>query len=277
MPAPIDSISVLVVVFNKSISESTTLSSLMLLPASLRNQMDVFVRDNSKTCLLNQNLLLASGFRSTIINHDGVNLPLGAVYRNFVQNSKGSKLFFFDDDTRVEESYINEAIEALGAQAEEDWKRVCVPLIFCSSGHLFSPSLYRVFSGRHIQDLAPGRHFRLNAIMSGLATTRKYLNHLGERAFSLNPRLYGIDTMFMLAHAKSGGATIVCKTRILHSLNRDTKRTIRQELYRNYLEASGVFWIVLNYKRAWTPLLPLYLCYFVFRRLCILISRRLTP
>lgn len=277
MSLPIDAISVLVIVYNKSVSESATLSSLMLLPPAMRDSMELVVRDNSKVCRIDRDLLLASNFRCVSVDHDGINLPLGAVYRTFVRNSKGSIIFFFDDDTLVEEAYIEEVMEALGEKAGDDWKRVCAPLIYSGSNYLFSPSLYRVFSGRHIQGLTPGRHLGLNAIMSGLATTRNYLSHLGEAAFSLRPRLYGIDTMFMLAHAKAGGATIVCKTRIPHSLNRDTKRTVRQELHRNWLEASAVFWTVIRHKRIWTPVLPFYLGYFALRRLSLLFTRRLAP
>ncbi len=273
----LDLISILVVVYNKDIKESATLSSLMRIAEVIRHRVEVVIRDNSRISRIDQNFLESAGFRRVLIDHDGINKPLGAVYRAFVNSSTGGILFFFDDDTTVQQAYLEEVLRVLENDDKDDWKRVCAPLIYSGANYLFSPSLYKVFSGRHLQSLEPGRHLGLNAIMSGLATTRNYLNYLGESAFSLQPRLYGVDTMFMLAHAKAGGATIVCNARIPHSLNRDTDRTIRQELHRNWLEASGIFWTVIKYKRIWTPVLPLYLGYFTLRRLGLLIKRRLVP
>jgi len=117
--------------------------------------------------------------------------------------------------------------------------------------------------------LNPGPYKNLNAIMSGLALSRTYLTSLGPEAFSLRPRLYGIDTMFMCAHANADGTTIACRSEITHSLSRDHPKPFIDQLNRNWQEAQGIAWTVFLYRRNWVILLPFYLLYFLVIRICM--------
>jgi hypothetical protein len=117
-----------------------------------------------------------------------------------------------------------------------------------------------------MSSIAPGAYRDLNAIMSGIVTTKRYLEVLGPGAFCVRTRLYGVDTMFMCAHAKAGGVTVACASEVIHALSRDAPGPLADRMRRSWLEAKGVFWTVLTYHRPWAILLPAYIPYFMMRR-----------
>jgi GT2 family glycosyltransferase len=257
-------VSVLTIVYGKGAADSATLGSLRALPARLRERISLLVRDNSPATRLDRDELRGWGFASAELWHDGANRPLGAIYRRFAAEAAGPVVLFLDDDTGLDASYVDEALGALsGAGAA---RLVCVPRILDAGGRLFSPSRFGVFAGRHFRTLAPGRYEGLNAVMSGLATTRAWLDRLGPDAFSVRSPLYGVDTMFMLAHARAGGATHVCEALLHHAFSRDARVGVGEALRRSWLEARGVAWTVLTYRTRWAPLLPAYLGWFMARR-----------
>lgn len=229
--------------------------------------MELYIRDNSRTTQIDLAKISGAGFFNTLLDHDGDNQALGAVYQDFTARAKGSILFFLDDDTDISQEYINEATESLGPHLASGAHVLCVPRIYNKQNQIYSPSEYRVFRGKLFPSLAPGRYSNLNAIMSGLAAPRCYLASMGPSAFSTRSRLYSVDTMFMCAHAVKKGITIVCESRIGHDLSRDSRRRPIDELRRSWLEAVGIFWTVINYRKLWILALPLYLIYFAIRRL----------
>jgi GT2 family glycosyltransferase len=257
-------ISVLTVVYAKDAEGSATLRSLRALPAELRGRMALHVRDNSAVTSLDPGDLRRWGFAAAALWHDGENRPLGAVYRRFAAEAAGPIVLFLDDDTEVPAAYVEEAVAALTSAGGAGL--VCMPRVLDGRGRLFSPSKFGIFAGRHFASLEPGRHHGLNAIMSGLATTRSWLDRLGPSAFSVRSPLYGVDTMFMLAHARAGGATHVCDAVVRHALSREARAGMRDALRRSWLEARGVAWTTLTYRPAWVPLLPAYLSWFMVRR-----------
>jgi len=259
-------VSILVVVYKKSIGDSKTLSRLLEFPETLKSRMELIIRDNSPESALDPKLIAQAGFFHSRIDHDGTNQALGAVYRSFASVAAAPILFFLDDDTEIDTDYISEATEALSSLPGPDRRSICIPRIHDKQGRLFSPSRYRIFSGELLPSIEPGEYSGLNAIMSGLALPRDYAAALGPEAFSTRSRLYSVDTMFMCAHAAARGSTIVCRSRIDHSLSRDLRRSIPEECFRSRQEAIGIFWTVVAYRKPWIPLLPLYLIYFGFRR-----------
>jgi hypothetical protein len=231
--------------------------------------MELYIRDNSRTTQIDLAQISHAGFFNTLLDHDGSNQALGSVYRNFTAKAKGLILFFLDDDTDISQEYVNEATESLEPHLTFCANVLCVPRIYNKQNQIYSPSEYRVFRGKLFPKIAPGRYSNLNAIMSGLAVPRYYLASMGPSAFSTRSRLYSVDTMFMCAHAKKKGITIVCKSKISHDLSRDSQRRPMDELRRSWLEAIGIFWTVINYRKPWIPALPLYLIYFASRRLVL--------
>lgn len=260
------SLSVLCVVYKKALAESLTLMGLCRLPEELRRSIELIVRDNSPASRLSAEELGRAGFGRVVVEHDGRNLPLGTVYRTFAERAQGPVVLFFDDDSDVREDYFREVLDALKGGADPDARVVCLPRIYDQAGRLFSPSRFKVFRGEHLADLTPGRYQGLNAIMSGVATTTHHLARLGPRAFCEHTRLYGVDTMFMCAHAAAGGDTIACAAQVTHRLSRDRHVSVRDTVRRSALEAEGLFWTVAHHRRGWLWLAPVYLAYFMARR-----------
>jgi GT2 family glycosyltransferase len=257
--------SILVVVYNKKWDSAPTLKALECFSSQAKSRTQLIIHDNSRVSGLMEGIQTTRGFSSITLLHDGINHPLGNVYRQFVRVADGQYLIFLDDDTVVTEAYVNEVEDALSSP--EGSERVCVPQIFDAKGQLYSPSKFGIFSGRLIDNIAPGAHLNLNAIMSGVATSRSYLLKLGPKAFSINTRLYGVDTMFMLAHNQSGGGVWVSRSSFQHSFSHDQRRTIRESFFRSWLEVIGIFWTVIFYRRIWVPVLPIYIFYFMCARI----------
>jgi len=262
----IPQISVLCVVFNKAVGESATLSSLLRLPSEWRSRIELIVRDNSTSSRIEASELSIGGFEVVVLDHDGVNRPLGEVYRRFAERARGDIVLFFDDDTEADIGYIAEAVKILEKGRNPELKVVCVPRIFDQSGRLFSPARQRVFRGKPIASLPAGRYSGLIAVMSGLATTKRHLKRIGSEGFCVKTPLYGVDTMFMCANHAVGGLTAVAETSLTHRLSRDVYQGILDHFRRTWLEAIGIWWTVATYQRRWLWVAPLYILYFLGRR-----------
>lgn len=257
--------SVLVVVYNRDWERSPTLRALEDFSLEMKARVQLIVHDNSSVSRLQESIKTPRGFDSVLLLHDGTNHPLGQAYRQFIRLAQGRNLIFLDDDTAFTEEYLEEV--KLSLNSPDGSRRVCVPQIFDSMRRLYSPSKFGVFSGQLLPAITPGAHPDLNAIMSGIALNKSYLEELGPEAFCVRTRLYGVDTMFMLAHQQAGGDTWVARAAFQHSLNHDQRRNFRESVARSWLEATGLFWTAVGYRRLWVPLLPFYLAYFMCVRI----------
>lgn len=103
--------------------------------------------------------------------------------------------------------------------------------------------------------------------MSGIALNSSYLEELGPETFCVRTQLYGVDTMFMLAHGQVGRDTWVARSVFQHSFSHDQRRSFRESVSRSWLEAKGLLWTVVGYRRLWVPVLPFYLGYFMCARI----------
>lgn len=257
--------SILVVVYKKDWRSSSTLIHLSQFGPRLKERLELVIFDNSPTTAIAISHAEANGFSETKLFHDGKNHFLGEIYRRFVEVSRGRHLVFMDDDTAITEEYILE-VERLLQKPMHSYS-ICVPQIFDSHGNIYSPSKFGVFSGQLLREINPGPHKNLNAIMSGIAFNRSYYSKLGRNAFSTKTRLYGVDTMLMERHNLLGNTVLVTSMRFEHSFSHDQQRTVIESIRRSALEAQGVFWTVVGFRKRWLLLLPLYIFYFMLVRL----------
>lgn len=257
--------SVLVVIYNKQWNSAPTLKALECFSPKIKSRIQLVIHDNSLVSRLKEAIQATHGFASITLVHDGINHPLGFVYRQFVKLADGQFLIFLDDDTVITEAYLSEVEDVL--ILPNGPARVCVPQIFDIKGQLYSPSKFGIFSGQHLHNIVAGAYLNLNAIMSGVASSKAYLLELGPNAFSINAGLYGVDTIFMLTHGQAGQVTWVASSFFQHSFSHDQPKRIHELVFRSWLEARGIFWTAISYRRLWIPVLPIYIIYFMCVRI----------
>lgn len=190
---------VLVVTYETAWAEADTLKALMALTAPGLD-IELIVWDNSRESRLDPEVVtrLSRTIGSVKTVHTPENLALSKVY-NTVAAAAGDYdlLVLLDQDTQLDDHYFQTLAAAADAPAQ-----VFLPIV--RSGDLIvSPGSYFLVKGKHWKEAKPGLRPSKDvvAISSGLAVRRAYLERW-PKAFDERMNLYGIDTAFMLDHAR---------------------------------------------------------------------------
>lgn len=205
---------VLVVTYETDWAEGDTLVSLMGLTAP-GVEIHLTIWDNSGAARYDPAVVarLASAVESIETVHTPDNLALSKIY-NTVAAATGDYdvLVLLDQDTHLDDRYFRTlAAAAAAAQAQ-----VFLPIV--RSGDLIvSPGSYFLVKGKHWTEAMPGLRSSKDvvAISSGLAVRRAYLERW-PKAFDERMNLYGIDTAFMLDHARREPSVFVMDCELQH-------------------------------------------------------------
>jgi GT2 family glycosyltransferase len=235
---------VTVVLYRMRLEEAPTLWSLRGAADALVDST-ILVWDNGPEV---QDLAVLSDWGSVALGalryvHAPHNAGLPQVYGTAIERSAGHDvLVWLDQDTEVPADYFDAVRRAV---VEHPDCAVFLPLVV-SHGRIVSPGDYRWVKGRHWKRPRIGRlpSRGLTAVNSGMAVRRSYLT---EEFAGYDPRLrfYGVDTAFMLDHARRRPTLVVLDCRLGHAsalLDRDAPPADRVRRHAALFEA----WVALH-------------------------------
>lgn len=179
------SVNILVLLYNKEISDSATVNSLLSHP-NCRRANKVILWNNGPKKLNKKKLeYLPNNFE--VIETIG-NLALSKVYNFFIEECPSDFYIFFDDDSKVN-NLLDFPLEL---------KNFYIPIIR-SNGRIESPRLRGIPVSSSSQIIEPSD--RLVGIQSGLIISDRICTEIKSKygdVFDSNFGLYGVDTSFFL-------------------------------------------------------------------------------
>ncbi|HDH1530280.1 MULTISPECIES: hypothetical protein [Klebsiella pneumoniae complex] len=205
---------ILIVLYNKSLEESLTISSLSCLE-KFKNKynLNIIVYNNGPV-EVSSKPVFPKGINFELINYL-MNKPLSFLYNEIISNNKNNDMFIIlDDDTSLSEDFFNNLI--LDAD-------VIIPMIE-SNHNIYYPLINnQVLLNTGYID----RSFDVISIGSGLVISSKavcLLTNDGSKLFNENFSLYGVDVSFFKKlnefRRKSSELKVYCHCKINHSLSR---------------------------------------------------------
>ncbi|NKC17437.1 hypothetical protein CWC29_001035 [Pseudoalteromonas sp. S4498] len=234
---------ILVLLYNKEISESDTLNSLLRSKIKYKNARLVIWNNGPKALKFKDVSQFQQVGYEVVIEETIENHSLAAIYNRFIRETTSEKYIFLDDDSQLNEGYIDAS-----AQAVSD--RIAMPLIK-SSGQVVNP----VINGRPANPSAQiGQQDKVITIGSGLIVGKDIANKLEAlfgSVFDERFYLYGVDTTFCFRVflAKLSEAIVIIPG-FEHSLSRHQKESAEVIAFRR-LERSYDLGLTLRY---YTPL-----------------------
>lgn len=233
-------ISILIVLYNKQISDSLTINSLLQISDSLKpNLLIVNNGPESLTTFDVFKKINANLFSSVCLSEHLENRSLSRIYNDFINWYNESDYFvFFDDDSSFDPSVINNIFKSDAA--------VILPLIQSQSDAAF---YYPIVNGKVLANECVVEQSNVISISSGLALNRNMVGIMSSRfgaVFDEHFALYGVDTSFYArlhdCYLNDIKPKIVCQGMILHSLSRSEKKPlsafrVKERLYDSALIA----------------------------------------
>lgn len=216
--------SILVVLYNKRLIESTTLKTLQLekhsnLRLVIYNNGPILVEDNEG--FLDT---LKKIFNDVVFIQDISNKPLSKLYNDFLEQYESKRYYIFDDDTIIPEGYFSES---------KDKSDITVPIIRTLSGDIVYP---KVGSNVCINNEIKEDDF-FYTIGSGLViheTLLKKFSIFNMSLFDERYALYGVDVSIFrrILYLKKMGEDIAISVdkELTHSLSRIDEK---QNSFRN--------------------------------------------
>lgn len=214
---------ILCVLYNKKCISSNTINTFINSKIHNYENVELHIWDNSL------NLEIAEFNKSYIYDHDiyyhtsGKNKALSIIYNDFINKYKDDYLLILDDDSEINDKYIDEVIKLLN----NDIFYVGVPKIISQLGEMYSPAKFGLVKGKHFKSIHCGFHNNLTAISSGIIINcNKIITK--EVLFDENLNLYGIDTDFFVSLNKKQIPIYVLDVNINHDLsifNVEAKKT----------------------------------------------------
>lgn len=186
----------LIVIYNKTISESITYQSIMDYSGSLKT-LDLLIWNNGPTTI---NTQLESPhiakFNSVNIEEDISNAGLAKIYNFAIAKFSNDFCVILDDDSYLSEAYITHMLQSQRSE--------CAVPILTYGGQPQSPSLNR----KKIDSLTlPENPKRFRAVGSGLIIGRdiaQKMQSIYRSVFDEHFLLYGADTTFCIRLERAG-------------------------------------------------------------------------
>lgn len=214
-------VAVLVALYNQQIQESKTISSLRLLKEKLGENIHITIWNNGPKELpeISDDLF----YCDIRFIQEVSNKPLSYVYNHFMDSIDAEKYVFFDQDTLINEKYIEELLS--------DSSMVSIPIIACDE-KIYSPT---TCSGEPISTDSYV-NCKIVGIGSGICLRRKvkeqFISKFGE-VFDSRFVLYGVDTTFFLRlHTLDKEVSINVLSSVQHSLSKMEKESLATKKFR---------------------------------------------
>jgi len=222
-------INILVVIYNKSFSESRTLVEIgEVAKTGLLKPLKLLIWDNSPVKINEIELEQLKGYLQDItVIHTPENLPLSKIYNRVIDHhiNRDDYLMLLDHDTFVTEKYFTEIIDKINCQ---DLPDLLLPKIWVN-GNIESPALqYVLFAKRWKEDL-PGYYDtkHVTAINSGMVISARFFSS----GFRYDERLlfYGTDTYMMYKYSGDNKKFYLLDTSLKHDLNLLSNPSVTQK------------------------------------------------
>lgn len=223
-----NSISMLIVVYNKKLQESITLNSLL----GFENRIDnlLIVNNGPKEIELNCNILkyLRHKHNNVELQNCTENKPLSWVYNDFTNKYETELFVFFDDDTPISYDFEKTLFSLTNTDVE-------LPKIFAVSDSVQYYPLVDETVWKHKSEI--DSNCCVFSIGSGLTISNNIVNEFKKNnieLFDSRFALYGVDTSFFrrlnFLNNKGASFEITSYTKLDHSLSR-TEGKISQWRY----------------------------------------------
>ena len=204
-----------ITIYKTRLMQAATVRSLLAIAPLLENAT-LFVWDNSPSPAPaeDRERLRDAGDWTVDYRHDPANSGLSRVYNEAVRHGADhDTVTILDQDSTFDRSLVDRLREALRTQPECD---VFLPIVE-SHGRIVSPGNYRLVKGSYWTRRTTGRISArgVTAINSGMTIRTGYLRNEFP-GYDERFRFYGIDTAFMLDHAKRRPYVYVLDATILH-------------------------------------------------------------
>jgi GT2 family glycosyltransferase len=186
----------LIVIYNKTISESITYKSLINYTGNLKS-LDLLIWNNGPATINTQlNQLHIDKFNSVTIEEDVSNVGLAKIYNYAIKKFLNEFCAVFDDDSALSEAYISNMLLTKPSD--------CAVPILTYNGKPQSPSLNK----KKIDALTlPQTQTRFRAVGSGLVIGRNIAQKMQSiygSVFDEHFLLYGADTTFCIRLERAG-------------------------------------------------------------------------
>ncbi|WP_347254304.1 glycosyltransferase family 2 protein [Leminorella grimontii] len=256
-------LTVLIVIYNKLLSDSTSLSSLIKHGFSNKRNINIIIWDNSSDDIIrNNNLRLSSEFNIKYILSN-TNTSLSVVYNEVISNEDSDYYIISDDDSDYSSEYLNSLEEVFSKRI-----LIAIPKIY-ANGILFSPALLGAVVGKHLSDINPGFHSDIIGVMSGTIISKEIKSIFNKSdVFDEKLSFYGVDTDFFLSLSKYKIPIYVLDCSIEHDLAMCNKSYKSSELFNFRYKNSKLATFYINRKRSYLNYFLTFLYYFLYETKC---------
>jgi hypothetical protein len=238
-------ISVLIVLYNKSLQQSDTLRGIIDAAEILNNaNASVLLWDNSLQPHLTQEDIFSVQQKISIFNyhHAPENISLSRIYNSFIEENISQKnnhyLILLDDDSKISAAYFNEVVSIINKNEAFD---VLLPVVK-NGDKIVSPAAFFYCKGNYFKSLESGIcKQKLLAINSGMIISFSFIQ---KNNFRYNEQLnnYGTDNYFMNFANNHRARFYILNYSFDHSLNffdnDDLEKKI--EIFRQIKKANSI-------------------------------------
>ncbi len=258
-------LTILVCLYNKNISTSNTLQSLLKAVDLIKNE-SIFIWDNSVKPLNKKEFdLLKNNFLNFRYRHTAENIVLSKIYNAVIDEQKeaNSYLMLCDDDSEIPASFFITLEEQIN---KYPFINLFLPQIY-SNSILVSPAKDYLIKTRLIKDLNAGilKTDYVTAINSGMVISNRVFMQGFRYDETLN--FYGTDNFFMYEYAKKNDNLSVLDIKIDHDLSFDGKENIPNKIriFKEIKRANKIIYSDNIFKK----ILVIFNNYIVSIKLCI--------
>lgn len=220
-------LTILICLYNKDVSESATLQSLLNLKDFI-DDSTIFIWDNSIEVINPVSLIfLKNNFKNLIYKHTPENVVLSKLYNNVIERLEDdSYLMVCDDDSSIPERFFDVLEEQIKCFPAMD---LFLPQIY-SHSTLVSPAKDYLIKTGFIKNIQPGllSSSFTTAINSGMVVSNRFF----KKGFRYDERLrfYGTDNYFMNKYAQYNKDLVVLDIEFTHSLSFNDSSDVKNKL-----------------------------------------------
>jgi hypothetical protein len=232
-----------VVLYEKKIEESNTLLSFVKIKYSYKNKCDLYIKDNSKTPMLNSADLTCMGdvFGKIDYVYNNRNDSLSEIYNNAISICRNKYKFvvLFDDDSLFSEKYIDVVLKYTNNPLF--FNCLILPIVKLNN-RIVSPAKYCFISGKSLKKIECGlqNSRKIAAINSGMIIPTSYFEKY-DFLYDTNLKFYGTDDFFMINYSKNESRLVIMDFEMFHNLSLYDNEISNKEKYekiKNIISAS---------------------------------------
>jgi hypothetical protein len=214
----LNNLTILVCLYNKQISESDTIQSLLKID-SLFDKIQLIIWDNSP--MKNSVGGISSIFKNVTYIHTPKNTPLSKIYNKTIENQTDENCFLMicDDDSIIPLSFFNNLQKSISSNTNIN---LFLPIVK-SNEQIISPAKNYIIKSKHFKNLEAGviSTKNITAINSCMVISNKVFTN----GFKYDEKLtfYGTDDYFMYHFSKNYTHLCIIDEKIKHNLSMNNK------------------------------------------------------